>query len=72
MGGGAKFETTIRCANCSQSGRLQWEEGPGGGQERGGTRIYVSVSDGFHKEDGRMPSGGPVIVCDVCDEIQPD
>jgi hypothetical protein len=57
MSGSTKFETTFRCPNCTQSGRLQWEEGPGGGRERGGTRIYLSVSDGFHREDGRMPSG---------------
>jgi len=67
-----KFKTTITCPTCSQTGSLQWEEGSGGGRERGGTRIYISVSEGFHREDGRMPSGDPVIVCNVCDEIQPD
>ena len=72
MTASAKFETTITCPTCSQSGRLQWKEGSGGGRERGGTRTYISVSDGFHREDGRMPSGDPVIVCNVCDEIQPD
>jgi len=69
---GTTFETMIKCPNCSQSGRLQWDEGAGGGHERGGTRIYLSVSEGFHREAGRMLSGDPVIVCNICDEIQPD
>jgi hypothetical protein len=30
------------------------------------------VSSGFHCEEGRAANGEPVIVCDVCDEIQPD
>jgi hypothetical protein len=34
MGGGTRFETTIKCRHCSQAGRLQWEEGRGGGRER--------------------------------------
>jgi hypothetical protein len=66
------FETIIKCPTCGQSGSLAWVEGPGGGQERGGSRIFVLVSKGFHQETGRMPSGDPVIVCDNCDEIQPE
>jgi hypothetical protein len=35
-------------------------------------RKLVSVSSGFHAETGRTDSGDPVIVCGVCDCIQPD
>ncbi|MGH6873237.1 MAG: hypothetical protein ACREHE_17205 [Rhizomicrobium sp.] len=72
MADGPKFQTAIACPTCGQTGELAWAEGPGGGQERGGTRVFLRVSDGFHVEEGRMPSGDPVIVCNACDEIQPD
>lgn len=67
-----KFSTSINCPECGQAGSLTWQEGSGGGRDRGGTRTFLSVSEGFHREDGRMPSGDPVIVCNRCDEIQPD
>ena len=30
------------------------------------------VSEAFHVEEGRLISGDPLIVCNRCDEIQPD
>jgi len=51
-----KFKTTITCPTCSQTGSLQWEEGSGGGRERGGTRIYISVSEGFQLSEIRAES----------------
>lgn len=67
-----RFAVNITCPECGQTGYRAWQQGEGGGQERGGTRVFTSVSQGFHKEEGRMPSGDPIIVCDNCDEIQPD
>jgi hypothetical protein len=35
-------------------------------------RTLSSVSGGFHIEVGRTAGNEPLIVCDTCDEIQPD
>jgi hypothetical protein len=47
-------------------------EGADAGHAQGSDRAYLDVSNGFHCEEGRAANGEPVIVCDVCDEIQPD
>ena len=62
----ATFTIAFQCPNCSQQGARRWSEGPGAG------RTYLDVSTGFPVEAGRSPKGDPVIVCDACDEIQPD
>lgn len=67
-----KFAVALTCPNCGQHGARHWEEGADASHALGSDRVYLSVSDGFHCEDGRAANGEPVIVCDVCDEIQPD
>jgi hypothetical protein len=67
-----KFAVAFVCPNCGQKGARHWEEGLNGGQKLGSGRAYISVSTGFHCEEGRAANGEPLIVCDVCDEIQPD
>lgn len=38
----------------------------------GPNREFVSCSAGFHHEVGRATAGQILIVCDDCDDIQPD
>ncbi len=52
------------CPHCGQEGEVVWD---GEGKER----QLVSLSDGFHVEEGRLPGARHVIICDVCDEIDP-
>jgi hypothetical protein len=52
------------CPHCGQAGEVVWE---GHGSERS----LVQLSSGFHVEEGRLPGGKHVIICDVCDEIDP-
>ena len=35
------------------------------------TRELIRLSNGFHVEEGRLTGARHVIVCDVCDEIDP-
>lgn len=67
-----KFAVAFVCPNCGQKGDRNWEEGLDKSQLLGGDRNYISVTKGFHCELGRAANGEPIIVCDVCDEIQPD
>ena len=67
-----KFAVAFQCPNCGQKGARHWEEGSDGSQKQGSGRAYLSVSAGFHCEEDRAANGEPLIVCDVCDEIQPD
>lgn len=69
-GGHQQFTVPIRCSHCGQEGSVVWEETAG--HERGPVRKLVEISAGFHSESGRTMSGDPVIVCDVCDQIQQD
>ena len=66
------FDISFACPNCGQKGTRHWEEGADRSRKQGSDRAYLSVSSGFHCETGRAANGEPVIVCDVCDEIQPD
>ena len=50
------------CPHCGQKGRVVWK---GDGEER----ELVSLSEGFHIEEGRLPGALHVIICNVCDEI---
>ena len=52
------------CPHCGQAGEVDWE-GHGSG------RRLVRLSKGFHIEEGRLAGAKPVIICDVCDEIDP-
>jgi len=67
-----RFTVTITCPNCDASGAVVWEESADHDRDRGSERRLISVDGEFHRETGRTPSGDPVIVCNVCDEIQPD
>ena len=67
-----KFAVALQCPNCGQKGARHWEEGADGSRKLGSHRAYISVSAGFHCEEGRAANGEPLIVCDVCDAIQPD
>ena len=67
-----KFAVAFKCPNCGQKGARHWEEGADHGRALGSARHYIDVSTGFHCEEGRAANGEPLIVCDVCDEIQPD
>ncbi len=52
------------CPHCGQKGEVVW-------RGEGADRAVVRLSDGFHVEEGRVPSGRHVIICDRCDEIDP-
>ena len=52
------------CPHCGQGGDVSWHG-------EGIARVLVSLSDGFHVEDGRLPGARHVIICDACDEIDP-
>ena len=67
-----KFAVALQCPNCGQKGARHWVEGADHGHALGSQRIYTDVSRGFRCEEKRAANGEPVIVCDVCDEIQPD
>jgi predicted RNA-binding Zn-ribbon protein involved in translation (DUF1610 family) len=67
-----KFAVAFQCPNCGQKGARHWEEGVDQSRKQGSKRAYLNVSSGFHCEEGRAANGEPLIVCDVCDEIQPD
>ena len=67
-----QFTVPINCANCNALGAVVWEEAGNHDRARGAERRLVSIHGAFHHETGRTNSGDPVIVCDACDEIQPD
>lgn len=52
------------CPHCGQKGKVIW---------RGvrPAREFIRLSDGFHIEEGRLPGARYVIICDLCDEIDP-
>ena len=52
------------CPHCGQKGEVVWD---GDGRDR----TLVHLSDGFHVGKGRLPGTKHVIICDVCDEIDP-
>ena len=59
-----KSDIKFGCPHCGQTGEVIWD---GQGEERS----LVRLSDGFHVEEGRLPGARHVIICDVCDEIDP-
>jgi hypothetical protein len=67
-----QFTVAFKCSNCPEVGVRTWTEPAGRSQTVGEGRMLVSVTQGFHIETGRTDSGEPLIVCDACDQIQPD
>jgi len=51
---------------------VTWNESAAQDRPRGPDRRLIGVTPGFHAETGRAQSGDAVIVCDTCDQIQPD
>jgi|GEM_PF-2962199 len=52
------------CPHCGQSGEVVWN---GMHQDR----ALIHLSPGFHIEEERLPGTKHVIICDMCDEIDP-
>ena len=52
------------CPHCGQTGDVVWE-----GDAK--ARVMIRLSDGFHVEEGRLAGAKHVIICNVCDEIDP-
>ena len=52
------------CSHCGQVGEIVWNG-------EGDARELVRLSEGFHIEEGRLAEVRYLIVCDVCDEIDP-
>lgn len=57
-------QINFACPHCGQAGQVVWN----GMRE---DRRLVRLSSGFHVEDGRLAGARHVIICDVCDEIDP-
>lgn len=66
---GQQVTAALRCPNCDASGAVVWEDHE---KPRAPQRRLVFLHGEFHAEAGRANSGGLVIVCNACDEIQPD
>lgn len=67
-----KFTNSIACSNCGTLGAVVWEESGSKDRARGPERRLVTIHGEFHQEPARAASGDPVIVCNLCDEIQLD
>jgi hypothetical protein len=67
-----KFTVSIACSNCGTLGAVDWEEASGTNRPRGPERKLVAIHGEFHQEAGRTHSGDPMIVCNLCDQIQAD
>lgn len=52
------------CPYCGQAGEIVWAD-------INGDRSLVHLSSGFHIEEGRLPGARHIIICNVCDEIDP-
>ena len=52
------------CPHCGQKGEVVWN-----GENK--ERVLVSLTSGFHLEEGRLPGAKHVIICNTCDEIDP-
>jgi hypothetical protein len=52
------------CPHCGQTGEVVWK-----GDKK--ARVLISLTDGFHLEEGRLPGAKHVIICNNCDEIDP-
>ena len=56
------------CPNCGADGHAVWRAE---GLDRARWEL-ISTSSGFHSAPDRSVTGKSVIVCNACDEIQPD
>ncbi|MBV9550695.1 MAG: hypothetical protein JO256_13585 [Alphaproteobacteria bacterium] len=63
------FSLKISCPHCRQAGFVAWEGVDGTISEPTPPRL-VFLSRGFHPERRTSGLELPIIVCDVCDEIQ--
>jgi hypothetical protein len=63
--------TLLLACGCGARGSVAWEENSAA-NPRAPQRRMAAVSDGFHAGTGRTPSGDPLIICNGCDQIQPD
>ena len=73
MGQREEFAVKLLCPKCGQHGTAIWEEAGPIYREKGPQRAIKFVSSGFSVDPSRMAiSGDPEIVCDHCDEVQPD
>jgi hypothetical protein len=72
VGSRQDFQIAITCSNCGQPGTVTWQESVANQRPRGPERRLIDITPGFHAETGRTQSGDAVIVCDACDQIQPD
>jgi hypothetical protein len=66
------FKVPITCSNCQELGQIEWEESASMDRKRGAERRLLAIRGNFHCEEARGPSGDPLIVCNKCDQIQPD
>ena len=69
---GEFFTVLFKCHGCGKDGTRTWQESLTQNRTMGEGRTLSSVSGGFHIEVGRTAGNEPLIVCDDCDEIQPD
>ena len=60
---------SLECPHCKATGIAVWENS---GFALEGRRRLVSLHGAFHEEHGRTKYVEYLIVCDQCDEIQPD
>ena len=67
----SQFKTLLTCVHCQAPGAVVWEENRYASAS-GPQRQLVALHGEFHQESGRTNSGDPMIVCNQCDQIQPD
>jgi hypothetical protein len=69
---GERFAVAIKCPACSQVGSVTWEKARTPTGDAAASSKLISVSNGFHTDHDPARPGGPRIVCDHCDTVQPD
>jgi hypothetical protein len=55
----------LDCPHCGNLGAVHWQTGADG------NRRVLDLHGAFHQETDRIGPGEPVIVCSLCDQIQP-
>jgi hypothetical protein len=66
-----RFILPLTCPGCGAVGAVTWEENSAA-TPKGPERRLIGLDGGFHTETGRTRAGDPLIVCNGCDQIQPD
>jgi hypothetical protein len=64
----ADLKLEVSCPNCKAEGHGIWRAE---GLDRARWKL-LGTSSGFHGEESRTVTGKPVLVCNACDEIQPE